>query len=76
MVAKPYRTDSLLREVCEFAVPSQTPTLLRRAGEILGVATSNPNHRAEIAHLCRALAGEGVLVQEMAEEIVHELSER
>ena len=76
VVAKPYLTDSLLREVCEFAGPSQAPTLLRRAGQILGVHTSNPNHQAEIVHLCRALAGEGVLVQEMAEEIVHELSER
>jgi len=68
--------DGLLREVREFAGPSQAPTLLRRAGEILGVDASVPNHRTEILHLCRALAGEGVLVQEMAEEIAHELSER
>ncbi len=76
MVVTSALNDGLLREVREFAGPSQAPTLLRRAGQILGVDASNPNHRGEILRLCHALAGEGVLVQEMAEEIAHELSGR
>ena len=66
--------SDLLRTVRRYAHASEAPALLRIAGAILGVDPSSADHRDEILHLCRALASEGGLVQEMAEEIGRELS--
>jgi hypothetical protein len=76
MVAESSAHAGLLREVRRFAPPSQAPALLQRAVGILGVDTPAPSHRDEILCLCRALAGEGGLVQEMAQEIARELAHR
>ena len=66
----------LLRTVRCFASGSQAPALLRLAATVLGVDTSAESHRDEILRFCRALASEGGLVQEMAEEIGRELARR
>ena len=66
----------LLRTVRSFASESQAPALLRLAAAVLGVDTSAESHRDEILRLCRALASEGGLVQEMAAEIGRELARR
>ena len=66
----------LLRAVRRFTPASQAPALLRLAADILGVDSSSPGHRDEILRLCRALANEGGMVQEMAEEIARELTRR
>ncbi|MCH7836910.1 MAG: hypothetical protein IIC26_00225 [Chloroflexi bacterium] len=50
--------------------------MLQIAATILGVEPSSIDHRDEILRLCRALASEGGLVQEMAEEIGRELANR
>lgn len=65
----------LLREIRSFA-PAQTPALLRLALDILAVESPSPLQQEEVLRLCRALANEGALVQEMAEEIARELVPR
>ncbi len=66
--------SDLLRAVRRYAHASEAPSLLRIAAAILGVDPSSTDHRDEILRLCRALASEGGLVQEMAEEIGRELA--
>ena len=66
--------SSLLQIVQRFAPASRAPTLLRLAATILNVDVTAMRHREEILGLCRALAGEGGLVQEMAAEIADELA--
>ncbi len=68
--------SDLLRAVRRYAHASEAPSLLRIAAAILGVDPSSAGHRDEILRLCRALASEGGLVQEMAEEIGRELARR
>lgn len=68
--------SDLLRAVRRYAHASEAPSLLRIAAAILGVDPSSTDHRDEILRLCRALASEGGLVQEMAEEIGRELARR
>lgn len=76
VVAQSPLDAGLLQEVRGLVPPAQAPALLRRAGQILGVDSSSSGHRQELVALCRALAGEGDLVQEMAEEIARELAPR
>ncbi|OGO51251.1 MAG: hypothetical protein A2148_09410 [Chloroflexi bacterium RBG_16_68_14] len=76
VVAQSSPSASLLQEVRGFVSPAQASALLRRAGQILGVDTAAAGHRDELMSRCRALAGEGDLVQEMAEEIARELASR
>ena len=68
--------SDLLRVVRRYAHASEAPSLLRIASAILGVDLSSADHRDEILRLCRVLASEGGLVQEMAEEIGRELARR
>lgn len=63
---------NLLRQIRSFA-PAQAPALYRLTLGILGVETASPRDQDEVIRLCRALASEGSLVQEMAGEIAHEL---
>ncbi len=77
MVAESTAQTDLLHELQRLVSPSRAPTLLRAAIDILGIEDGScPSHRDEIFRLCRTLAGEGVLVQEMAEEIARELARR
>ena len=64
---------SILRDVIGFVSAADAPILLQRALAILGVSRPKPEHRNDILRLCRAFAMEGVLVQDMAEEIAREL---
>ncbi len=76
MVASPMTQADLVQEVRRVA-PSQASELLRVATEILGLEDGAiASHREEILRICCALAGEGGLVQEMAEEIARELAAR
>ncbi len=68
--------SDLPRAVRRYAHASEAPSLLQIAATILGVEPSSIDHRDEILRLCRALASEGGLVQEMAEEIGRELANR
>ena len=68
--------SDLLRAVRRYAHASEASSLLQIAATILGVVPSSIDHRDEILRLCRALASEGGLVQEMAEEIGRELASR
>ncbi len=66
--------SDLLRAVRRYAHASEASALLQIAATILGVDSSSADHRDDILHLCRTLASEGGLVQEMAEEIGRELA--
>ncbi len=66
--------EGLLREVGRFAPGSQAGALVRLAVDILGAGTPSPPSGDGIVRLCRALASEGGLVREMADEIARELA--
>ena len=76
MVSGVSAESDLPRAVRRSAHASEAPSLLQIAATILGVEPSSIDHRDEILRLCRALASEGGLVQEMAEEIGRELANR
>jgi len=60
---------ALVREVQRFAPPGEAAVLLRIASNVVCADEPSEDQREEILRLCRALAGEGTLVQQMAEEI-------
>lgn len=64
----------LLREVLRFAPPAQAPVLLRLALDIAPEVRPSLSRHGELLGYCRALAGEGTLVQEMAGEIAKEVA--
>ena len=64
----------LLREVLRFAPPAQAAVLLKLALDIAPETRPSLSKHGELLGYCRALAGEGTLVQEMAGEIVSELA--
>ena len=66
----------LLEAVRRFAREGEAPALLRLAVDIVGADLTSERHREEVLHICRALAGEGRLVRQMAEEIARELVTR
>lgn len=68
--------NGLVESVQRFVPPAQAPALLQLALDILGVDSPHPGRRDDILSICRALASEGTLVQEMAEEIARELAPR
>ena len=76
MHAKAAAETGLVESVQRFAPPAQAPALLQLALDILGMERPSAGQRDEILSLCRALASEGTLVQEMAEEIARELARR
>lgn len=76
MVAEAPAHAALLREVWRLAPAPEAAALLARATAILGTDAGALDRRGEILQLCDALAGEGVLVQEMAVEIARELASR
>jgi hypothetical protein len=76
MHAKATAKTGLVESVQRFAPPAQAPALLKLALDILGMDSPSASRRDEILSLCRALASEGTLVQEMAEEIARELARR
>jgi hypothetical protein len=65
--------SGLLREVQRFAPPGEAAVLLRIASNVVRADEPSEDQREEILRLCRALAGEGTLVQQMAEEIARAL---
>lgn len=64
----------LLREVLRFAPPAQASALLSLALDIVPQTRPSLSNHGELLGYCRALAGEGTLVQEMAGEIARELA--
>ena len=76
MHAKATAETGLVESVQRFSPPAQAPALLQLALDILGMDSPSASRRDEILGLCRALASEGTLVQEMAEEIALELARR
>ena len=76
MHAKAAAETGLVESVQRFAPPAQAPALLRLALDILDMELPSAGQRDVILGLCRALASEGTLVQEMAEEIARELARR
>lgn len=76
MHAKAEAKNGLVESVQRFAPPAQAAALLKLALDILGMDSPSAGQRDEILSICRALAGEGTLVQEMAEEIARELAPR
>ena len=76
MHAKVAAETGLVESVQRFAPPAQAPALLKLALDILGLDRPSDGRRIEILSICRALASEGTLVQEMAEEIARELVRR
>ena len=77
MVAESTAQPGLLEELERLVSPSRAFALLQAAIDFLGIEDGGcPGHRDEILGLCRTLASEGDLVQEMAEEIARELAGR
>ena len=76
MHAKAAAETGLVESVQRFAPPAQAPALVKLALDFLGLDSPSDGQRAEVLSICRALANEGTLVQEMAEEIARELVRR
>jgi len=75
--ARPAGGEDLLAEVRRLVSSSRAPAVLAAAANLLGPEDSAyPGHREHVLRFCRVLAGEGPMVQEMAQEIVRELTRR